>query len=695
MSSTGPAAARSSSRSLLPAMRTKVTLILVFINIALFFFIFGFERKGRTEEFALDARSRVLGPETANIQTLSITGPSLVAPITLHRTGVSWQIMSPYEWPANPFAMSRILSELQFLEHETSFPVYNLSATDISLADYGLAEPTLSVSFSSAADTSSESAPITTLAIGKKTEIGNRLYVLSPDGKRIHVVSQSLSNALALDLNQLRAAKCFTIPVYQIRALNIQNASPANIRVRLRREGNRWSFESPIVTRASTTATETALTSLISLQTSNFIGSPATEPDIVAVAGTNTPGLRITLESTNRRETLLIGNPIGETAIPSDTAVLPDHKFYARMEDRDAIFTIILPHALNTKLRNAQRELRDPLVLDLANRVVDTVTLSAPGRGEVVLQKLESTLGETEGTLPTWQIVQRDSTGTVRQPADRDVVEGQLLRDLTQLRATTFERDVPTKAELETWGLTSPDRTISLSFEPEVGTNIGAGEATLLIGTDQAGDRAFAKLQRQTFVYGIDRAVLAAIPVDPLHYRQRVLRDLPEGARLIGITLRDLNTSPSTLIYSHELAANETWADVFAHSPIAQRSALADLRQSLRILKAQRFIQDQFTDTVIVNGETRGWRFRLDAKLSLTGDSDEQIVDSTLFIADRDGGDLQLVGTSEFNVIYEAPQPFIDAIWTLSYAPRDPGPIEFTTPPPGAEDPPAETTPTP
>ena len=50
-------------------MRTKVTLVLVFLNVALFFFIFKFERGWRTERASLEARRRVLGPESADIRT--------------------------------------------------------------------------------------------------------------------------------------------------------------------------------------------------------------------------------------------------------------------------------------------------------------------------------------------------------------------------------------------------------------------------------------------------------------------------------------------------------------------------------------------------------------------------------------------------------------------------------------------------
>ncbi len=663
-------------------MRTKVTLILILLNVALLFFIFGFERQWHTDELARDARRRVLGPEAANIQSLQISGDTLATPIRLERQGEGWQIAAPYQWPASPFAVGRIVEELQFLEDETSFPTADLEQTGRSLADYGLAEPALFVTFSSAA----ESEP-TTLAIGKKTDIGNRLYVLSPSGDRVHVVAQSLIESLALGLDQIRADSCFSIPVFEIRSLNLQNAGPANVRVRLRREGNRWTFESPIVTRASKAKTELALNGLNNLKTQTFLGASAGQPELLATAGTTTPSLRITIEGNNRRETLLLGNEIGPTAITTPTApgtatpVQPDREYYAQMESRDAVFTVIIPDRLATTLRGAQEQLRDPRVLDLEGRNIDALTLADQDGHEVVLQRLE----QTANTLSQWQVVQRLNDGSVRtQVADNTVMEEQLLKSLRQLEAQNFERDVPTDAELETWGLLQPRRRVTLSLTTETGSPLATPNLNLLIGTNQDGSRAFAKLQRQTFVYGIDAAILAQTPVDPLHYRQRLLRELSAGARLTGITLRDLTTDQ--VLYTHDLTEGETWENVFAQSPPAAQGALSKLRAELRTLRAKSFVSEHFPASVEVNGSARGWRFRLDAKLALTGDNAAQIVDSTLFIADRDGGDRQLVGSPEFNVVFEAQQALLDAIWTLSYQSRDPGPVELTPVPPELEE---------
>ena len=132
-------------------MRTKVTLVLLFLNVALFFFIFKFERSWRTEDSWKEARRRVLGAEATDIRSLEISrsektsGEKTV--IALAKRADGWFITKPIEWPANPAAVNRILNDLQLLEHETSFYVRDLAKNGQSLADYGLEKPKLRVSF--------------------------------------------------------------------------------------------------------------------------------------------------------------------------------------------------------------------------------------------------------------------------------------------------------------------------------------------------------------------------------------------------------------------------------------------------------------------------------------------------------------------------------------------------------------------
>ena len=436
-------------------MRTKVTLVLVFLNVALFFFIFKFERQWMTGARARDARSRILGPEAADIRSLEIKSPVAGAStISLARRGDTWWLTQPLEWPANPHAVSSIIHELQLLENVSSFSTKDLASNSMTLADYGLDRPKLTVTFASG------DAPPTTLRIGDSTNIGNRLYVLSPDGERIHVVARSLADSLALGVDKLRSDTLLTIPAYEARGLLVQSSA---VRLRIRRENNRWLFDTIINNaRASKTAIDDTIGQLNDLRVKSFNPTPppATLPSV-------DPKLRVTLEGNNRRETLLLGDPVSaqsktgqapRPAVDASTSI----EYYAQLEGRAAVFTVTVPAQpsdLIDTLRNAQVKLREKRLLEFDARNVTAIALTAPNQPPVTLQRLEAGATSTEAS---WQIVSRGdpAAGPQTLPADRAVVQ-RLLEQLALLAAKDtggFVSDAPGNADLEKWGFNRPQR---------------------------------------------------------------------------------------------------------------------------------------------------------------------------------------------------------------------------------------------
>jgi len=648
-------------------MRTKVTLVLLFLNVALFFFIFQFERRWRTEESWKEARRRVLGAEAADIRSLEITGGTHV--LALAKRGDTWFVTSPLEWPANPNAINRILTELQFLEHETSFNVADLAKSGLTLANYGLDQPRLTITITSGDPASPSLAAnptrVTRLRIGDSTKDGLRLYLLSPDGERIHVVSQSLARSLLLTVDDLRSDALFTIPVFEAVSLNLQTAAPANLRIRLHRAGSRWSFETPITARASKNAAELAINGLNALRVDTFITAnpPATLP-------ADKPSLSISLEGNNRRETLFLGDQVA-AAGPAKKSDAP--AYYAQLKDRSALFTVRIPAALMDTLRTAQVSLREKRVLDFDAATVSAITLAAPNQPELTLQRLES--GTPSADSPAWQIIRRGGTAAGPQtPADRATVQ-RLLDQLAQLTAVepdAFKSDAPTAADLEAWGFNQPEREVSLTV---AGSPV---PISLQLGTD-AKHNVYARLGPSTnpgsSIYAVDAAILHELPVAPRAWRERLLGELPAGAHLTALKLTDLATGKVVL----DTALSETGQPP---AGTANAPAIAALATQLRSLRAREFILDQFADRVTLAGEERPWRYRLEATVTLVGGAGEQTRVTTLFLSSRAGGDLQLAGSpaKEYNAVFAIGQPLLDALWTLTESPRDPGP-----PPPAAD----------
>jgi hypothetical protein len=683
-------------------MRTKVTLVLLLLNVVLFFFIFTFVRKWQTDALWGRDQKRVLGPEAAAIQSLEISGGRLAEPVSLEKRSDGWTMTKPIEWPANPHAVSRILNELMFLEQETSFLVKDLTKSGLSLAEYGLDKPKLTVTFTGGADNglaTGSTAPArlktVSLRIGDPTKVGNRLYVLSPDGERIYVVGRSLVDSVALTLNQLQADTIFNIPLFEVRSFNLQTAAPTNLRIRIRRDGPLWSFEAPILTRADRLQVELAINGLNALHTKSFI-DPSALPPPERMALTN-PTFRLTLEGNGRRATLLLGAPVAPAgpmpaAQPAGNDRPPESTtdYYAKIEDRAPMFTVAVSDQLFATLRNAQEDLRDKRLLSFDPRALTSLTLAAPNRSEVTLQRLET--GQQPLDTDPWQIVTRAANQAPQTlPADLALVH-RVIQKLNLLQALRFLRDAPQAIELENWGFNRPEREITLNFSNKGTFAEGSSPAatpaavTLLIGVaSEREGRAYAKLANEPFIYLVDPDILRETPVTATYYRDRLLRELPEGARITGLALTD--TTAKTELFSHQLTAGETWPQALAAEPEAKRTALLALLEQLSSLRAKSFVLDSFPPTVEIAGEARPWRYSLEATVSLVGGTGAQTETITLFFTERTGGGTQLAGSPspKFNVVFEADQRLIDALFALTQDPRDSG----SAPPAATPSPPA------
>lgn len=649
-------------------MRTKVTLILILLNVVLLAVIIYARRQWVVEQDLVRLSKRVLKDEAVGMVSLEITSSGNTGKIRLERKGENspWELTAPINWPANDFAVRRIVQELEFLESETRFPVDSLKESKQSLADYGLNPPRLTLAFSRAPEKPGAPAAVTRLEIGDvTTKLGNRLYVLSPDGKTVHVVRRSLAESLVVGMEELRTDTLFTIPVFEVRSLGLQNAAPAP-RVRLRRDGARWSFEAPIVTRASKAPSEVVVSDLNNLRALTFLSDATSEQSAL-----DKPSLRVTIEGNSRRETLLVGNPYPVTATFKDDSKVPSTLYYGQMEGRPQVFVTSIPDALLKTLRLAQETLRDTRVLEFDPTAVTDISLAAPGQPEPLILRRDEAAG--------WRIVR--SGGAPALPADAKLV-GNLLQRLSLLTATPhtakaspFLRDAPSDAEIENYGFNLPQREIilTLASKTPAGAQPSSSRITLQIGVSGAnGGTVQARIVGQPSIYAVAADTLGDFPVAANVYRERTLRTLPEGTHITGLSLV-ANDAPDQALFSFKLSANQTWDEALSGETEKRRDAFKALLANLSTLRAKQFVNDSFTETTLVDGKPTPWKYTLSTTTSTGGGETTSSV-STLQLAERSGGGAQLAGSKELGVVFAIEQPLLDALWTLTYGPRDPGP---------------------
>jgi hypothetical protein len=96
---------------------------------------------------------------------------------------------------------------------------------------------------------------------------------------------------------------------------------------------------------------------------------------------------------------------------------------------------------------------------------------------------------------------------------------------------------------------------------------------------------------------------------------------------------------------------------------------------ALRQLRAKEFLPGGFAEKIFAAGEDRPWRFQLEATIAFpSGPGQELTRTQTLFLTERLGGSQQFAGVKELDVTFALEQSLVDALWSLAYGARDPGP---------------------
>jgi len=638
-------------------MRTKITLFLLLLVGTLVLFIVYIEPEWDAERRFQENRLLILGAEAAEIDYMRISTPTNAEGPELQKTNGSWELTRPVHWPANPFAVNRILSQLQFLERETSFSVEDIVSSGQTLADFGLAPPEVVLTYRARGKTHD-------LKIGRVTDIGSRLYMLAPDEQRIHVVNRSLLDSLSTGFENLRSSAVFSTPVFEIQSWNLQIRSAGNLRIRLTRRDDSWIFETPIRTRANRAAVETTIGQIVDLKVKTFVGEGSGDPSLLGLVN---PDLRLTVEGGSSRQSVLIGNPV-----PDGT----DSEFYAKKEDNPTVFTMEIPF-LDT-LKKTQIALRERRLFSLRPDELQSILITRNDEESVTLQKLENGI---------WQVATRGADQILQtMPGDRDIIR-HLVDSLLWVQALPedgFVSDAPSAADLERFGLSVPLWEVEVRARPntqpgEPVSGAPAPEAItekLLIGGFEGSetDRLFAKMEGPDapFVYLIRSDILRQLRSRPVSYRDRSLQQLPEGARVTALQVSRLD--PEEIVFSAELLSPDaSWESSLESFPTAIRDATQSIVELLRHLEAKSFLGSEFSPLVNLGGEERPWSYLLEATIVLAGGPGSQTTPFRLYLAEVTGGTTLIAGVPDLGLVFETRQDFVDAFSSLVFDRRDPG----------------------
>lgn len=188
-------------------MRFKLTILLLAANVAMLLSIWILERAPAPQAAASE--------NFVDLTHLEITGKSLDKPRVLKLENNRWRIVSPIEWAANYYAVSRIRNQLEILANETSFPVSEIEKHGQTIADYGLDDPVLTFRYG-------DGKNMRELKIGRNAPVGDRVYMLDSENERIIVADKTLAETLSSEVDLLRGQAVFDIPRFEVASFSIR-----------------------------------------------------------------------------------------------------------------------------------------------------------------------------------------------------------------------------------------------------------------------------------------------------------------------------------------------------------------------------------------------------------------------------------------------------------------------------------------
>lgn len=605
-------------------MRLKLIITLLFLNGLVFYAIHYFKHQPTHEIVS----QNLLGNVVKDIDRIEVCIKGETQVRSFERIDNEWMITKPMSWPANLFAIQRIITQLQFLSPEVTFSLKEIERSGQNLEDYGLKDPNMTLTFWSGFHKSE-------LHIGKATNLGNRVYVLSPNKDDILVIKESLLESLTTDLKDLRNSQLFNIPIFELNTLTAQLLSPYNLKIRLTRKGESWAFEAPFEADANSTLVNDAINQLTSINAKRFI----TDKDAKAnITGLLHPKMKVTLVGNNRKQTLLIGNIDKEDA--------SENTYYAQLENRPTIFTVSAAPFL--ALQGAQEALREKHFINLDPTKIKNITISQSGSA-VNLHKLESGV---------WKVLTKDEKGNLNSIAADNEVVTRLIEKIRKLEAVSFLSDAPSAATLNQFGLEEPQRLIQIVSTDD--------EQELLIGNvnDETG-HLYAKMKNSPFIYEVQANILAEVPVSVLHYQDRLLNQLPNGAIIESMKLTFI--PKDKILFERSLhGTNSNWEKLLESESPDKRTALLAMIHGAYEFKVKDYLQKQFTQSVKLDkNSTLPWVYKLELRVLLPGGEHNEKKSLEYYFTKRLSGSLQIGGSPSRDSIFKLNQDWVDNLFVF------------------------------
>lgn len=522
-------------------MKTKTTLILLAVVIALGLYIKFYESKGPNTEEAKRQAQNVINFERDALEGIVILNGD--DKIELRKQDQKWRIEAPFKDQADRGIVENLLADLDAWQKYDSIPASEIAKDKNRLEEFGLSKGKLKLKLLG------KDAP-PEITFGTDTALQGRMYVRVGDGGDVIIAAQSVRNDIAKKPEEFRDKKLTDLTTAQVTRALLKTAAGE---MEVEKKGDHWEIVKPLKARGDDQKINDLLAQVTTAQIQQFI---AEDQGDLRPYGLTEPRGSITLFAGDDKtgQTLQIGG------VPEKEK----EQVYVRFTARNAVYT--LPKKIEELLAVKPADLRDRHLVRIETNILDRITIDAPGKSKTVLARKDE----------NWTIASRNN-----QPANT----GEVLRLLNVLKAeqvTKFIEDVA--SDLPKYGLDKPQLQVTLSsYASENTPESTAGEqpfATIAFGKIE-GDNVFARLGDEPFIVAVRRGLLDSIFADPLQWQElAIFRFKPDEVhKLTVVTDREL-----ALVRNE----NKEWSWVKGDEPINQVN-VQSLLNTLTVLRAMRW----------------------------------------------------------------------------------------------------------
>ena len=480
-------------------MKWKSTLVLLVVTGAVFAYLFLVEHKAlNTADAAREAQNVV------NFSRDKITGITIQNgddKIDIRRHDEKWRLETPIQDQADATAVTGLLSDIENWQKDATISAKEMEADKSKIADYGLAQPKLRLKLSG------EKAPPEIL-FGKDAALEGKMYVRFANSKETFLVNQSIKKAIDKKAEDFRDRKLTDLIMAQVGRVVVK--TPAG-EMELQKKGDHWDIVKPLHTRADDQKVGDLIAQVTTARIQQFV---ADDKGDLHPYGLAEPRGSITLFAQDEKP--------GTTGQTLQLGSVPDKEkdqVYVRFPSRGFVYT--LPKKIEEILNTKPDDLRDRHLVRIDTKILDRLTIDAPGKGKTVLTRKNE----------NWTIASRNNA-----PANSSEVQ-RLIDALQNEQVTKFVENVA--SDLAKYGLDKPQLTLTFSsFASENTAETKAGEqpfASVSFGKVE-GDNVYARVGDEPFIVAVRRALLDQIWTDPLQWQDLAIFNLkPEQIHRLAI----------------------------------------------------------------------------------------------------------------------------------------------------------------